>query len=413
MSPQLNAPGSVQLTIQTYGSTDGIPKHIELFNQSLKRLQSQWISGNEWQLSGIDPGTYVLRLSLTSGVQTEEVVDVQTGDTTAVRMDLAGISPYETQEWAYMAKSNTGSRLRYMKELVPGPTPTPSLMACTYRILQFSNGFWIPSEVPGGTLQIDSHGETFEVTLGERMYVLELSGEQIPTLYVGLPPHSRLKCLVKPTTGPQGAVHPLDIAVSTDNWASEALIALLTAGAMEEAATLTNAEKAERLLFEKNEDPAAAAVGGYFLLKMGELGRMHNWANNLANRFPYLPDGAVIHAWQLLQEKQNTIQHIKTISDRLVEALRRGIPVYTEGFRLLYRGLKMVSSHYGGQNLLVNTALDIASRYAAVLDWSQETTTLITDALQTHDRIIPVLARGGTGNNQDSFPTNMEAIAAG
>lgn len=54
--------------------------------------------------------------------------------------------------------------------------------------------------------------------------------------------------------------------------------------------------QAEELLRQKAGDPVAAAAGAYALLYLGELDRLHDWTMNLADWFPWLPDGTVIAA---------------------------------------------------------------------------------------------------------------------
>jgi hypothetical protein len=60
--------------------------------------------------------------------------------------------------------------------------------------------------------------------------------------------------------------------------------------------------QAEELLRQKVGDPVAAAAGAYALLYLGELDLLHNWTMNLADWFPWLPDGTVIAAEHLARE---------------------------------------------------------------------------------------------------------------
>ena len=59
---------------------------------------------------------------------------------------------------------------------------------------------------------------------------------------------------------------------------------------------LTLAESAEAMLRGKVANPIGAALGGYALLRLNELDRLHDWPDNLAQWFDWLPDGAVIAA---------------------------------------------------------------------------------------------------------------------
>jgi hypothetical protein len=211
------------------------------------------------------------------------------------------------------------------------------------------------------------------------MQVLQIDAGGLPGICVCLPPSPALRCLIKRAEGPEDAVYPLDITVSTDNLKAESLLALLTNGSINQAKSLMKIEQAEQLLYDKGIDPAAAAIGGYYLLKMNALEHLHDWANNLANRFPWMPDGAIIHAWQQLRKsdtKQNVIK--EGVRERFLQAIDRGIPIYTEGLRLLYDGLKLLSySSTEGDSLdvAVKQALEKIKKYVQAVDWSQETTT--------------------------------------
>jgi hypothetical protein len=95
---------------------------------------------------------------------------------------------------------------------------------------------------------------------------------------------------------------------------------------------------AKELLFYKMDDPYAAAVGAYLLLRLKKFDRMQDWARNLANQFDFLSDGCVIWAWQLIHQQKNSDE----IRKYLLKAVERGLPVYSEGLRLLTDGLRLM-----------------------------------------------------------------------
>jgi hypothetical protein len=98
--------------------------------------------------------------------------------------------------------------------------------------------------------------------------------------------------------------------------------------------------RARELLFAKIDDPYAAAVGGYLLLRFGRHTEMDTWAKNLADWFVDLPDGAVIWAWQLIAQRGQSAAD--EINRYLEMAVARGLPVYMEGSRLLSEGLRLM-----------------------------------------------------------------------
>lgn len=146
-----------------------------------------------------------------------------------------------------------------------------------------------------------------------------------------------------------------------------------------EAARVTSEDalaEAELMLQEKRRNPIGAAIGGYYLLRVGALNRLHDWPNNLANWFEWLPDGAVVHAWQLLREPDEAKN--SQARRRLVQAAERGLPVYTEGVRLLIDGLELFAYDavaHDERDEAVEQALQNIRRYAAAMDWNQQLTT--------------------------------------
>lgn len=99
------------------------------------------------------------------------------------------------------------------------------------------------------------------------------------------------------------------------------------------------ASHGESLLKSKMSDPYAAAVGAYLLLRLGDYAHLRDWPRNLADRFPALPDGCVIWAWQLIQTAPSREQEI---AEYLLMAAARGLPVYGHGTRLLFDGLTLL-----------------------------------------------------------------------
>ena len=83
--------------------------------------------------------------------------------------------------------------------------------------------------------------------------------------------------------------------------------------------------EAAQLLRDKFEDPIAAAVGAYGLLKFGNNER-RGWINNLYNNFPWLPDAAAIEAECLAREGKHE-ESFRTF----LQLADRGLPLFTDG----------------------------------------------------------------------------------
>jgi hypothetical protein len=101
---------------------------------------------------------------------------------------------------------------------------------------------------------------------------------------------------------------------------------------------------AERLLVERTADPIAAAVGAYTLLRMGNLDVLGEWTQSLLERFPKLPDGAVIRGEHLARLGRHP-----EAASAFGEVRRRGLPILLDGLLFLSSRLGYYAS---ARNLL-------------------------------------------------------------
>jgi hypothetical protein len=103
------------------------------------------------------------------------------------------------------------------------------------------------------------------------------------------------------------------------------------------------------------DDPFAAALGAYLLLRLRRFDLMRAWARNLANGWPTLADGSVIWAWQQIHQRGSEPE----IRDYLMRAANAGLPVFTEGLKLLNDGLRLLGSWGSEVQRKLNTAAGI------------------------------------------------------
>jgi len=118
-----------------------------------------------------------------------------------------------------------------------------------------------------------------------------------------------------------------------DNPRIDAIARYLQSGHLQEAANIIG--DAEQLLQQKMADPFGAALGGYALLRLGQRDRLHHWPRNLANFFPWLPDGAVIAGEESALEGDHALA-----IEQVCEAGRRGLPLFSAGLSLLASRLR-------------------------------------------------------------------------
>lgn len=159
---------------------------------------------------------------------------------------------------------------------------------------------------------------------------------------------------------------------------AEALLSYLDNGVFTAVHQLRSeiVERAAMLLCEKRDDPFAASIAGYVLLRTQvSLQKPSNeytdWMQNLVTWFPNIPDGAVILAASLLGRPR----WLGEVRFLLLEAVSRGIPTYTIGLRLLLDMLRSLVRK-PGRDATLDNALARVRAVAAYADWTAQTTTL-------------------------------------
>ncbi len=201
-------------------------------------------------------------------------------------------------------------------------------------------------------------------------YYLQVGGETVRWQLVALPPD---RSIVKIAALPQPVETdtPLRITISHYEQTVESLLGYMDRGAMDKAERVSQV-LAEDLLRGKYFEPIKATLGDYYLLRTNQLARRANWAENLARDITWLPDGAVIYAWHLLKQKNPDLAEVRRW---LLAAVKRGMPIYTEGLRLLYDALVMFSQADEINQPEIEAALARVKPYAAAADWHAPTVT--------------------------------------
>lgn len=354
-----------------------IPKKIQVLDADLSLLDTNWVKSGSARLY-LAPGIYVIRLVLSSGKEQQKVVEIVNGKNSNMYFNLGDYSPRESQEWMYFSKSSAGvnPESRDSRKERGHKTVLTGISARLWTYNPIPKDWEAANDAVILNASIDEVGMTYDLnTTGEKLQLLQITGNNFPGRHVCLPPGYNIKCLIRLATGPEKVVHPLDITVATGNTTTETLLSLITSGRIDSARSFCNSELAEELLYGKTDDPSAAAIGAYYLLKIGELKRLHNWSRNLANWITWLPDGSIIHAWQLIQQGNDSPAVIDQIRTRLLEAVDRGVPVYTEGLRLLYEGLTMLWFSFNKEDNQVSSTMRRVKKYMEAADMSQETVT--------------------------------------
>lgn len=353
----------------------------------------------------VPPGQYLVRALLPSGeiVAAQAVAD-RSDDLVEVRLGPERPSPRETltvpylREWAlHIGREPTESVADFRPVVAPlggvwaRLVIHDPLVGSRFRILSRWSGLGadrlmridrtVAVDDPQLVCAIEWNPEQFGPREEVGQLWLQIGADNAPTRFTAVPPVPAgqvARVLIVRRATFDGDGDPLAVVSGGGNPSAEALLGYLANGAFA-AARLVGSEvldEAEQLLFEKNRDPASAAIGGYFLLRAARMERLHEWTRNLDQRFPWFPDGAVVRAWHLLQRPEPDVIGAR---DRLVAAAGRGVPLFTQGLRLLFDGLHLLDlrtrQQTGDADPEVTAALEGIRPYAAAADWQSATTT--------------------------------------
>ena len=370
---------------------------MEVINENFKSVWKQPAALGLITEVKVEAGNYLVRAHLPSGDIAAAQAEVGSGATIDVLLQPAKYSPRESLSWAYYLKGT--SRAMQSSAIAPldhakvPPGIAPNISFWLHR----ADSVWEPfayDPQKGGQsyahIETSSYDSSVQADDPNALVVMEIdtnsgwrwnlgqfwiqvSGAGYPSKFVALPPSDHIRILVALDDEVGQDEDLLNVIVDGSNPQAEALLGFLRNRDFSSARAIAEGviDSAERLLFDKVRDPASAAIGGYYLLSAGRLDRLHDWTNNLANLFPWLPDGAVIHAWHLLRQKKQDVNQARA---RLIEAANRGVPLYTRGLRLLFDGLNIFNRRADGTDAEVKSALERISPYASAADWSTPTT---------------------------------------
>lgn len=167
-----------------------------------------------------------------------------------------------------------------------------------------------------------------------------------------------LACLPVPwQNGLQGRV-PIEVLVRRQPLHGETMIAMsprdpsigsalgyMGTGALANARVIF--DRARALLFEKQINPLGAAAGGYVLLAtdQGQQDQAwHQWIENLANWFGWLPDGMILLGRLRMRSRRNEAD-LRVARQAFFDAYDRGIPYYSLGLQWLVDGLGLLATN--------------------------------------------------------------------
>jgi len=361
--------GTIICEISTDITFKAVPKLIELKDNTLKTVSSFWTKEGTNKLPSLKMGLYVLSLKLSTGKEYQQVVDISNADPKQVtfyvrttvqkrfRSSEVLPEPYFRQSKGNMVLDTRAERNKPAAQL--------------YKLI-LDNGIWDPLFLQNFTAQdLSNTMISYQFTTNDRPSAIRVDFEGLQSKMIICPPNQNLKLTFKKSIGPEEMVHPWNVYIRTDNEKAEALLDLISSGAIGEVGNLWNPDEDGNMRDMKKEDYAPAVIGGYYSLKSMPYERLHNWAKNLADWHSFIPDGNVIYAWILIADPVNNVE----IRRRLLAAESSGIPIYTQGLRLLQDGLSQLSSLYTSGDKEIEAALKQINHYCRHVDWTQRLST--------------------------------------
>lgn len=211
----------------------------------------------------------------------------------------------------------------------------------------------VPTEAIAGIVLEAVEGATLTNETASRWdFVPDGEPESVPTAALRLPDRGRL--IVSLPLNPRGD-YPLNAcsvaavmrhgAVTLEtSFSPERRVASALSGVLRSGELVSSAEilrQAANLLFAKYQDPPAAALGALTLHRLGQLEERQQWVHNLAEGFPWLPDGSILLA-ALLREDPDPGEQDRGLGKLLTATAQR--PLYTDGLSL---GMELLRRWHG------------------------------------------------------------------
>jgi hypothetical protein len=328
----------VSFDLQFQGELPGavdLPIEVRKPNMALaeRTLSSQAVD--------LAPGTYFASVKLPTGQEISQ--QIQVGDEPA-RVSLTQDPEDEPAPKPPNREHFALDRIRLSMAVRPvlEPLGAAEPMRARLRLVAgnlLTKGYEIRHEWPGN-LPAPGQEVRVEIVGEDRPLIVQLLQPDLPPLNIALPAwYGRratlvLKHLPKEHCG---------LRMEMEHVQAELLLQYRESGLLREVAAAVSSTSldAEKLLADKVSDPVAAAVGGYALLRFGDLGRLHDWTENLRKLFPGLPDGAAIRGEHLarLGRHPEALTSFLELGDRGLPLFSYGISRAVERLRL-YLGVK-------------------------------------------------------------------------
>ncbi len=366
----------------TVRGSDGSLREVALGVSEERDLD---VSAGNYLISAVRPGLETITTVATVAENDDVLVALRPRDVTAASAQpddrFAAVNPLlET----YLLDLDPVSPARDWVEAPQGPRSRdfgPSFI----RLWQGDEqAAWDPhhtEESPGEYLAVlrQDHIGPFSVQVG---------GDNIAWRVAMLAPSTRSFVRLRRTRG--GRFNDgIAVDITSDDAPADAMLRYLAAGQLNEARTI-GADLIALARQRTSDDSSSAAditcVAGFYSLRVDRLDAFQDMLGTLLYLFPRLPDASIIAAWtevsrlpkpprgQFVERGLPLSDEDASWRDRLLQAAAMGVPHYTEGLRLLYKGLRGLATR-DPDDRRVADRLESVRRYAEACDWSSPLTT--------------------------------------
>lgn len=323
-------------------ASDMPPASVEVVAPDYSTVGRVWLSPNSSQEMEVPSEGSFLRVHLASG-QSVTLKDPGNLQRTISLSDLASRLPTASDTVSPRTRRSTRREVqrRASAPVAPSERPVVLGMAPGSEVAELDGGLRVSLIDDAKVVEVadvceEGTAALFRPSLIQVRYLLTLETPD-GTTRVRLP-GSAQEIAVRSNELEDGQ-RIASVRVRTSSATADALAGYLHRGDLYSAASMADwAERAEDLLQDKMADPFAAVVGAYLLLRTRQIERLHDWTQNLFNRFPGIPDAAVIRAWHLIHLRQGETE----IRQLFARALDGPLPTFTEGLRLLSDGVRLL-----------------------------------------------------------------------
>jgi len=374
-------------------------------------------SGYEFQTIDADPGHYFIEAKLPSGeILSEQVRVMPDADPFEVRL-RGSSSPHEWQSWQHFA-GNVGAAESYnstqrkrgvrgFRSFFQAAPARPSIEQASVRLdvnedrsaqwsilaeslnRKLESGLWPGPGQPLKPDNFDNMCQSFvisndttafpsvEPSTCRKFLTVRLGDEQeivslpFPWRDLSLPFQDCVADVLVRDEVAGATAFRSTITIRDTTFGSA--LSFMTASGLESAGFLF--DQAKDLLFQKAENPLAAAAGAYVLVSNQQEPKKevwHDWIRNLMNFFPWLPDGAIQYGRLKLRDEESD-GDVEEGRAALFSAYRRGLPFFSAGVRWLLSGLTVLAD---GDDSEAEQMMRIVHRVSLRTDMSQPFTVI-------------------------------------